>query len=253
LHRSVVTARQPGTAEDPLPKLSEAACVRLSDAFSGGARGDPHELDPDQSPDERDARESLCRASRSERDRQVEGARRHDLPGTRVRGPRGWHVPDLAHVRCADGNGQTTAHTDTYHGRFVRLVPNEKVVEVDEFETEDPAMRGEMTITITLANAAGGTELVAVHEGLPPGVSPADTRRDGEWRSTSSPPSSRELSRASPSLLPRFQAHPLERARPWRPLRRARAAGALHQGAARLIPVAALALTYRTQRFWTAR
>ena len=78
------------------------------------------------------------------------------------------------------GTGKTTAHTDTYHGRFVRLVPNEKVVEVDEFETEDPAMRGEMTITITLANAAGGTELVAVHEGLPPGVSPADNETG--WR-----------------------------------------------------------------------
>src|SRR2546425_689982 len=59
------------------------------------------------------------------------------------------------------GTGKTTAHTDTYHGRFVKLVPNEQVVEVDEFETADPALRGEMTITITLADAAGGTDLVA--------------------------------------------------------------------------------------------
>jgi uncharacterized protein YndB with AHSA1/START domain len=70
--------------------------------------------------------------------------------------------------------GKTTPHTDTYHGRFVRLVPDEQVVEVDEFETDDPALRGEMTITITLADAAGGTHLVAVHDGLPRGVSPAD-------------------------------------------------------------------------------
>ena len=27
------------------------------------------------------------------------------------------------------GTGKTTAHTDTYHGRFVKLVPNEQVVE----------------------------------------------------------------------------------------------------------------------------
>jgi len=33
----------------------------------------------------------------------------------------------------------------------VRLVPNEQVVEVVEFETADPALRGEMTITFTLA------------------------------------------------------------------------------------------------------
>lgn len=73
-----------------------------------------------------------------------------------------------------DRSGKTTADTDTYHGRFVRLVPNELVVEADEFETSDPALQGEMTITITLADVDGGTDLVAVHEGLPSGVSPAD-------------------------------------------------------------------------------
>ena len=72
------------------------------------------------------------------------------------------------------GTGKTTAHTDTYHGRFVKLIPNEQVVEVDEFETDDPALRGEMTITITLADASGGTDLLAVHDGLPSSVSPAD-------------------------------------------------------------------------------
>ena len=30
------------------------------------------------------------------------------------------------------------AHTDTYHGHFARLVPDEQVVEVLEFETADP-------------------------------------------------------------------------------------------------------------------
>src|SRR5215470_17732709 len=72
------------------------------------------------------------------------------------------------------GTGKTTAHTDTYHGRFVKLVPNEQVVEVMEFETTDPELRGEMTITITLADADDGTELLAVHDGLPRGVSAAD-------------------------------------------------------------------------------
>ena len=78
------------------------------------------------------------------------------------------------------GAGKTTSHTDTYHGRFVTLVPNEQVVEVDEFETTNPDMGGEMTVTITLADADGGTELVAVHDGLPRGVSPADNEYG--WR-----------------------------------------------------------------------
>jgi uncharacterized protein YndB with AHSA1/START domain len=77
------------------------------------------------------------------------------------------------------GTGKTTAHTDTYHG-FVKLVPNEQVVEVVEFETTDPALQGEMTITTTLADADGGTDVVAVHDGLPSGVPPADN--EAGWR-----------------------------------------------------------------------
>ncbi len=72
------------------------------------------------------------------------------------------------------GTGKTTSQTDTYHGRFVKLVPNEQVIEVVEFETEDPNMQGEMTVSITLAHADGGTEVNAVHDGLPPGLSPSD-------------------------------------------------------------------------------
>lgn len=70
--------------------------------------------------------------------------------------------------------GKTTAHTDTYHGRFVKLAPNERVVEVMEFETADAAMRGEMMVTFTLTDAGGGTDVLAVHDNLPPGLSPAD-------------------------------------------------------------------------------
>jgi uncharacterized protein YndB with AHSA1/START domain len=72
------------------------------------------------------------------------------------------------------GTGKTTTHTDTYHGRFLKLVTNEQVVEVDEFETTDPTMLGEMTITTTLADADGGTDVLVVYEGLPGGVSATD-------------------------------------------------------------------------------
>jgi uncharacterized protein YndB with AHSA1/START domain len=78
------------------------------------------------------------------------------------------------------GTGMTTAHTDTYHGRFVKLVTNEQVVEAVEFETTDPALRGEMTITISLADADGGTDVLAVHDGLPHGLSAADN--EVGWR-----------------------------------------------------------------------
>lgn len=78
------------------------------------------------------------------------------------------------------GTGKTSAHTDTYHGHFTRLVPNEQVVEVLEFETTDPALRDQMTITTTLTDADGGTQIVGVHDGLPNGV-PAAANEAG-WR-----------------------------------------------------------------------
>ncbi len=80
------------------------------------------------------------------------------------------------------GTGKTTAQTDTYHGRFVELVSDEKVVEVVEFETADPVLRGAMTITFALTDADGGTEIQAVHDGLPSGVPPADN--EAGWRSS---------------------------------------------------------------------
>jgi uncharacterized protein YndB with AHSA1/START domain len=74
----------------------------------------------------------------------------------------------------SDGTGKSAPHTDTYHGHFLKLVPNEEVVEVFEFETADPALRATMTMTTTLTDADGGTDVLIVHEGIPDGVPAAD-------------------------------------------------------------------------------
>ncbi|MFJ8593946.1 SRPBCC domain-containing protein [Streptomyces sp. NPDC093598] len=74
-----------------------------------------------------------------------------------------------------DASGKSAAHTDTYHGHFARLVPDEQVVEVLEFEAADPALRGAMTLTTTLTDAeGGGTDVLMVHEGIPDAVPAAD-------------------------------------------------------------------------------
>ncbi len=70
--------------------------------------------------------------------------------------------------------GKSDDRTDTFHGRFVELDPGRRVVQTVEFETDDPATQGEMTITYTLRAIDGGTELVGLHEDLPPGVAPED-------------------------------------------------------------------------------
>jgi uncharacterized protein YndB with AHSA1/START domain len=72
------------------------------------------------------------------------------------------------------GTGKSGARTDTFHGRFVRLVPDEQVVEVLEFETADPGLGGEMRMTTTLTDADGGTDVLIVHDQVPDRVPAAD-------------------------------------------------------------------------------
>ena len=88
--------------------------------------------------------------------------------------------------RQTDRTGKTEANTDTYHGRFARLVPDEQVVEEVEFESADPALAGTITMTTTLTDAepgsgsgsrsgtGPGTDVVLVHDGVPDAVPPAD-------------------------------------------------------------------------------
>ena len=70
--------------------------------------------------------------------------------------------------------GKSESRTDTYHGHFARLIPDRQVVEVIEFETADPALGAAMTLTTTLTDANGGTEILVVHDGIPASVPPAD-------------------------------------------------------------------------------
>jgi uncharacterized protein YndB with AHSA1/START domain len=106
---------------------------------------------------------------------------------------RHWMVPDgmTSEIHAFDGReggefrislrydqpttaGKTDAQTDTFHGRFARLVPDTEVVQVVEFESADPTMAGEMTITYSLVERDGGTDVVGTHDNLPRGVAPED-------------------------------------------------------------------------------
>jgi uncharacterized protein YndB with AHSA1/START domain len=70
--------------------------------------------------------------------------------------------------------GKTIGNVDTYHGYFQELVPDRRVVEVIEFETSDPELKSEMTITTTLEDVGGQTEVLVTFDGLPDGVSHDD-------------------------------------------------------------------------------
>lgn len=67
--------------------------------------------------------------------------------------------------------GKSGVQTDTFHGRFVRLVPHREVVQEVEFESGDPAMQGVMRISYLLEADGARTVVTGLHEDLPPGLS----------------------------------------------------------------------------------
>lgn len=73
--------------------------------------------------------------------------------------------------------GKTSAHADVVQGQFVELVPNQRIVERVEFESDDPAFSGAMTITTTLTPVPGGTEVRFTCENVPPGIRPEHHER----------------------------------------------------------------------------
>ncbi|MDF2117064.1 SRPBCC family protein [Roseiarcaceae bacterium H3SJ34-1] len=78
------------------------------------------------------------------------------------------------HDKTQSPGGKTSEDTDTFKGRFLELVPNEKIVELIAFESDDPRFAGEMTITTRFADAGPGTQITMLFENIPSGVSPQD-------------------------------------------------------------------------------
>jgi len=59
----------------------------------------------------------------------------------------------------------STGHGHSFGGKYLELVPNERICHTDAFD--DPNLPGEMKTTITLRQVSCGTELNIVQEGVP--------------------------------------------------------------------------------------
>lgn len=59
----------------------------------------------------------------------------------------------------------TTGQTHSFGGKYVELVPNERIRYTDKFD--DPNLPGEIQVSITLTKVSCGTELNIVQEGVP--------------------------------------------------------------------------------------
>ena len=70
--------------------------------------------------------------------------------------------------------GKSTANADVVVGRFVDLVPQERIVQAFEFASSDPAFAGTMTMRWVLEAVAGGTTVTVTAENVPAGINQAD-------------------------------------------------------------------------------
>jgi uncharacterized protein YndB with AHSA1/START domain len=64
----------------------------------------------------------------------------------------------------------TTGESHSFGGRYLDLVPNERIRYTDVFD--DPNLPGQMECTISLKKVACGTELSIVQEGVPEVIPP---------------------------------------------------------------------------------
>lgn len=78
----------------------------------------------------------------------------------------GRYKMSLTYLDHKHSPGKTSEDKDTFQGRFVELVPNEKVVEVVQFESRDPRFAGEMKITTSLKDTAEGTQVTVLPAGI---------------------------------------------------------------------------------------
>ena len=70
----------------------------------------------------------------------------------------------MSFTNFSSGNGHS------FGGKFLELVPNERIRHTDKFD--DPNLPGEMQTTITFKKVLVGTELNVVQEGIPAAIPP---------------------------------------------------------------------------------
>jgi uncharacterized protein YndB with AHSA1/START domain len=64
----------------------------------------------------------------------------------------------------------TTGHSHYFGGRYLELVPHERIRHTDKFD--DPNLPGEMQTTVSLKKVSCGTEVNIVQEGIPEAIPP---------------------------------------------------------------------------------
>ncbi|QTG82529.1 SRPBCC family protein [Arthrobacter crystallopoietes] len=80
----------------------------------------------------------------------------------------------LTYTDLSTAAGKATNDTDVVEARFVEIVPGVRVVQAVDFESDDPAYAGTMTMTWEVAPVAAGTRVDIRADNVPAGISAED-------------------------------------------------------------------------------
>ena len=88
--------------------------------------------------------------------------------------PGGTYRMALTYAGDHSNAAKTSDDTDVVEGRFAEFVPNDRVVRIVTFQSDNPALAGAIRMTWRLSPAQGGTDVSIIAENVPAGISKAD-------------------------------------------------------------------------------
>jgi uncharacterized protein YndB with AHSA1/START domain len=86
----------------------------------------------------------------------------------------GYRMTLTYHAPGQSVRGKTWSDGDVVDVRFTKLTPDREIVQVVNFQSEDPAFGGAMTMTWRLTPSDGATEVGIVAKNVPEGINEAD-------------------------------------------------------------------------------
>lgn len=80
-----------------------------------------------------------------------------------------YFTPNLKKAR-----GKTSAKEDRFTAKFVELIPGEKISQAIIFDSNDPALSGEMIVNISFKSENAETKVAITFTNIPSGINPKD-------------------------------------------------------------------------------
>lgn len=71
-------------------------------------------------------------------------------------------------------SGKTGNHEDRFTARFVEIIPNQKIVQVTEFHSDDDSFKGVMRMTVLFEPKGDETLITMLFDDIPSGIKPED-------------------------------------------------------------------------------